>query len=112
MSFRYGNVHEWGLAMATLCLMRGSVACALNILSGLMVFVLAVPRALMEALVSWDHRTKIPLPNPLDRNSGAFSKTFDLSGADAHLIDHNVDGRIIIPVSASLVTRLAFPRFL
>lgn len=84
------------------CKQLGHVCFAANgVTSKLIGFVVAVPRALREALVSWDHRTKIPLPNPLDRNSGAFSKTFDLSGADAQLIDHNVDGRIIIPVSAT-----------
>lgn len=60
-----------------------------------------MPRVLREALISWDHRTEIPLPSPLAQNNGAFTKTFDLSGNDAHLIDHNIDGRIILPVHPS-----------
>ncbi len=61
--------------------------------------------------MSWDHRTDLTLPSPLSAKGG-FSKTYDLGGEDAHLIDHNVDGRIIMPVGPDIPSWMALQLFL
>jgi hypothetical protein len=65
-------------------------------------FLGAVPRALKEALVAWDHTTKSPLPVRPKAQSAAFTKTFDLADRDAFLQGHVVDNRIVIPVCCAV----------
>lgn len=58
-----------------------------------------MPRGVREALVSWDYRSDLKLPNPLLANQSLFSRTFELNGVDSFLLDHQVEGRVIMPVS-------------
>ena len=63
----------------------------------------ALPRAVREALVSWEHGTEYPLPTFKEflgaQGGGAgFSKTYALGGEHAFIADHVVDGRILMPV--------------
>jgi hypothetical protein len=52
------------------------------------------------ALVSWDHSGGYPLPNAwLSSGTAGFTKTFKLDDPEhAFIADHNVDGRILMPV--------------
>jgi hypothetical protein len=59
-----------------------------------------VPDALAAALVSWDHSTPYPLPRGWLSGSAGFTKTFKLGAEHAFIADHNVDGRILMPVCA------------
>ena len=62
----------------------------------------AVPRAVREALVSWEHSADYPLPKSKDWTAagggGGFVKTYKLGEEHAFLADHVVDGRILMPV--------------
>ena len=59
----------------------------------------AVPEAVARALVSWDHTTQYAMPTDwLYSNTKAFTKTFDLGKQYAYLLDHTVEGRVILPV--------------
>lgn len=58
----------------------------------------AVPRVIREAVTAWDHRTQYPLPSVPDITRGMFTVTYDLSGQHSYLVDHNIDGRILMPV--------------
>ena len=59
----------------------------------------AVPEAVARPLVSWDHTTQYAMPTDwLLSNTKAFTKTFDLGKQHAYLLDHTVDGRVILPV--------------
>ena len=65
----------------------------------------AVPSEMVHALVSWDHTADYPLPtNWLPSRAEGFTKTYDLDTEEhAFLVDHTVDGRIILPVSKTFV---------
>jgi hypothetical protein len=62
----------------------------------------AVPRAVREALVAWEHSADYPLPKSKDWTAagggGGFVKTYKLGEEHAFLADHVVDGRILMPV--------------
>ncbi|EIE22203.1 ketoacyl-synt-domain-containing protein [Coccomyxa subellipsoidea C-169] len=66
-----------------------------------------LPRAVREALVSWDHAVDYPLPTFKDwtaaRGCSGFIKTYKLGGEHAFLADHIVDGRILMPATSYLV---------
>ncbi|KAK9826437.1 hypothetical protein WJX81_005723 [Elliptochloris bilobata] len=65
-----------------------------------------LPRAVREALCAWDHSEEYPLgPRPAPAEAASFSMTFDLGHeAGAFLADHAVDGAILLPATAFLVT--------
>ena len=60
-----------------------------------------MPAVVAGALVSWDHSGEYPLPSTwLAGGAGGFSKTYKLGEEEhAFIADHNVDGRILMPVS-------------
>lgn len=60
----------------------------------------AVPAEVAAALVSWEHSGEYPLPNEWLSGGGAgFTKIFKLNDEEhAFIADHNVDGRILMPV--------------
>jgi hypothetical protein len=66
----------------------------------------AVPRAVREALVCWEHSTPYALPTFRDFSAtgagNGFQKTFDLAKEHSFLCDHVVDGRILMPVRRCL----------
>lgn len=67
----------------------------------------AVPDAVAAALVSWDHSTPYPLPRGwLSSGGGGFTKTYKLGDEHAFIADHNVDGRILMPVRPLLADAL------
>ncbi len=63
----------------------------------------AVPAEVAAALVSWDHSGEYPLPSAwLASGAAGFTKTFKLDEPEhAFIADHNVDGRILMPVRTS-----------
>eukprot|EP00884_Botryococcus_braunii_P002848 jgi/Botrbrau1/12564/Bobra.0169s0099.1 len=63
-----------------------------------------MPRRLKEALVGWDHRSTMPVPMRVPTKSSAYTRTFDLAGREAFICDHVVDGQIIIPATAYVVS--------
>ncbi len=72
----------------------------------------ALPRAVRQALVAWDHSTPCALPSHAEyvaAGGGAgFRKTYALGGEHAFLADHIVDGRILMPVGLVCVTVCEF----
>lgn len=53
--------------------------------------------------MSWDHSGDYPLPNAwLSSGTAGFTKTYKLDDPEhAFIADHNVDGRILMPVRRS-----------
>ena len=68
----------------------------------------ALPRAVREALVAWEHSACYELPGFKDfiagsgGGGGGFSKTYALGAEHAFLRDHVVDGRILMPVRSAV----------
>ena len=59
--------------------------------------------------MAWDHKVDYPMPSSMNGAGGAdgaFQKTFELAGEHAFLADHQIDGRILMPVRPHSLTCL------
>ncbi|CAK0731645.1 hypothetical protein CVIRNUC_000023 [Coccomyxa viridis] len=67
-----------------------------------------LPRDVRDALVSWNHSTEYKLPEFQTIGAGAgiggFEKVYDTKGKHAFLVDHNIDGRVLMPATSYVCT--------